>query len=98
MGKTQNFDWIVRKYLRPFYGQLTRTIERAVASGDVRRVDPNHTAFTIVGMITSYFAAAPILGQVVGRNLLTPNAIEERKQAVLDFIDGGLMPAGSRSR
>lgn len=98
MEKTRNFDWIVREYLRPFYKQLTDTIERGVASGELRRVNPNHAAFTIVGMITSYFAAAPILGEIAGRNLLSPNAIEERKQAVLDFIDHGLMPAAARSR
>jgi TetR/AcrR family transcriptional regulator len=98
MERTRNFDWIVREYLRPFYGQLTRAIERGVASGELRRVNPHHTAFTIVGMITSYFAAAPILGEVVGRNLLAPNAVEERKQAVLDFINHGLMRAGARPR
>jgi TetR/AcrR family transcriptional regulator len=98
MEKTRNFDWIVRRYLRPFYGQLTHTIEQAVTSGEVRRVNAHHAAFTIVGMITSYFAAAPILGEVAGRNLLSATAIEERKQAVLDFIDHGLMPEGARSR
>ncbi len=98
MERTRNFDWIVREYLRPFYAQLTRAIERGVASGELRRVSPHHTAFTIVGMITSYFAAAPILGEVAGRNLLSPQAIEERKQAVLDFIDYGLTPAGAKSR
>lgn len=98
MERTRNFDWIVREYLRPFFGHLARSIERAVASGEVRRVDSHHTAFTIVGMITSYFAAAPILGQVAGRNLLSPNALEERKGAVLDFIDRGLKPATARPR
>ncbi len=98
MEKTRNFDWIVREYLRPFFHQVSRTIEEAVAAGEFRRVSPHHTAFTIVGMITSYFAAAPILGEIAGRNLLAPAAIEERKQAVLDFIDYGLMPLGARSR
>jgi TetR/AcrR family transcriptional regulator len=98
MEKTRNFDWIVREYLRPFYKQLTDTIERGVASGELRPVNPNHAAFTIVGMITSYFAAAPILGEIAGRNLLRPSAIEERKRAVLDFIDYGLRPVGARSR
>lgn len=98
MERTKNFDWIVREYLRPFYSQLTHAIERGVASGELRRVNPHHTAFTIVGMITSYFAAAPILGEVAGRNLLAANAVEERKQAVLDFIDHGLMTAGVKSR
>lgn len=98
MERTRNFDWIVREYLRPFYNQLTHVIEKGVSSGELRGVDPHHAAFTIVGMITSYFAAAPILGEVVGRNLLAPNALDERKQAVLDFIDHGLMMPGARAR
>jgi TetR/AcrR family transcriptional regulator len=96
MEKTRNFDWIVRQYLRPFHNQLVRTIEQAARAGELRKVDPHHTAFTIVGMITSYFAAAPILSEVAGRNLLAPNAIAERKVAVLDFIDHGLRPAPAR--
>jgi TetR/AcrR family transcriptional regulator len=98
MEKTSNFDWIVRQYLRPFFGQLTRTIEQGVAARELRRVNPHHTAFTIVGMITSYFAAAPILGEVAGRNLLAPSAIAERKQAVLDFIEHSLRPVHARCR
>ena len=61
-------------------------------------MDEHHAAFTIVGMITSYFAAAPILGQVVGHSLLTPKAIGERKRAVLDFIDHGLTAGKERPR
>jgi TetR/AcrR family transcriptional regulator len=96
MAKTRNFDWIVRRYLRPFHKGLVGTIEEAVAEGEIRDVNPDHTAFTVMGMITSYFAAAPILSEVAGRNLLAPNAVEERKKAVLDFIDHSLSPARSR--
>jgi TetR/AcrR family transcriptional regulator len=96
MEKTRNFDWIVRQYLRPFHNQLVHTIEQAVRAGELRRVNPHHAAFTILGMITSYFAAAPILSEVAGRNLLAPNAVRERREAVLDFIDHGLMPAPAR--
>lgn len=98
MERTENFNWIVREYLRPFHRELAGAIERGAASGELRRVNPQHAAFTIVGMITSYFAAAPILGEVAGRNLLSSHAIEERKKAVLDFIDHGLAEAKERAR
>jgi len=97
MGKTRNFDWIVRQYLRPVHRRLVRTIDEGVASGEIRGVNPDHTAFTIMGMITSYFAAAPILSEVAGRNLLAPGAIQERKRAVLDFIDHSLTTKTVRS-
>jgi len=98
MEKTRNFDWIVRRYLRPLHIHLVRIIEAGAASGQFRRVNAHQAAFSILGMITSYFAAAPILSEVAGHNLLTPSAIEERKRTVLDFMDHGLMCRAARSR
>jgi TetR/AcrR family transcriptional regulator len=93
MEATRNFDWIVRQYLRPFHAGLVNTIEHGIADGSFRRVDPMHMAFSIVGMTTSYFAAAPILSAVAGRQLLAPPALVERKAALLDFIDHSLVRA-----
>jgi TetR/AcrR family transcriptional regulator len=91
-----NFGWIVRKYLRPFHSQLVLTIEEGIAAGEFRTVDPDHTALSILGMTTSYFAAAPILSAIVGRDLLAPKSVEDRKRALLDFIDHGLNCKGAR--
>jgi len=90
MEATRNFDWIVQQYLRPFHNQLVRTIEQGVATGEFRPVDPTHMAFSILGMTTSYFAAAPILSAMANRQLLAPHALEERKRSLLDFIHHGL--------
>jgi len=93
-----NFGWIVREYLRPFHSRVVRTIREGIAAGQMRRVDPDHTAFTILGMTTSYFAAAPILGAIAGRNLLAPHALVARKRALLDFLDHGLDAGKARPR
>jgi TetR/AcrR family transcriptional regulator len=93
MEAAQNFAWIVQQYLRPFHNQLVHTIEEGIAAGEFRRVDPAHMALSILGMTTSYFAAAPILSAVAGRQLLAPQALEERKRALLDFINHGLVRA-----
>lgn len=98
MEAGRNFGWIVREYLRPFHNRLVRTIREGIVAGQMRRVDPDHTAFTILGMTTSYFAAAPILSAIAGRNLLTPDALAARKRALLDFLDHGLDGKGARSR
>ncbi|MGB0036336.1 MAG: CerR family C-terminal domain-containing protein, partial [Candidatus Acidiferrales bacterium] len=98
MEATRHFDWIVREYLRPFHHELVRTIEEGIAAGEFRRVDPNHMAFSILGMTTSYFAAAPILSAIAGHPLLSPQALEARKRALLDFLDHGLMRASARPR
>jgi len=98
MEASRNFEWIVRKYLRPFHRQFVQTIEEGVAAGQFRRVDSHHTTFTILGVTVSYFAAAPILSEVVCRNLLAPKEVKARKRALLDFIDHGLNRKGARSR
>lgn len=98
MGATQEFDWIVRQYLRPFHNQLVRTLEQGIAAGEFRRVDPHHTAFTIMGMTTSYFAAAAIFSQVAGHNLLAPQALVARKRALLDFLDHGINRGKEKQR
>ena len=75
MEASRNFGWIVRQYLRPFHNRLVQTIREGIASGEFRSVDPDHTALSILGMITSYFAAAPILSEIVGHNLLAGSAV-----------------------
>ena len=98
MEGKRNFDWIVRQYLRPFHNQLANTIRDGIAKGEFRRVDPDHMVFSILGMTTSYFAAAPIMGAVVGQQLLAAAALTERKRALLDFIDHGLVRPKGRFR
>ncbi len=98
MELRRNFGWIVRRYLQPFHKELVRLIEEGIAAGEFRRVDPVHTALSILGMTTSYFAAAPIMSEVVGWNLLAPRSVEARKRALLDFLDHGLHCKISRAR
>jgi len=95
MESGANFDWIARDYLRPFHARLVRTIEQAIAAREIRRVDAHHTAFTIMGMTTSYFAAAPIFSEIMGRDLLAPRELAARKKALLDFLDHALTCKGA---
>jgi TetR/AcrR family transcriptional regulator len=94
----QQFEWMKREYFRPFLMQLVRLVEDGIESGDFRRVDPKHTAFTIMGMTTSYFAAAPILSSVAGHDSLAPQAVRERKKALMDFLEHALLRAKARTR
>ncbi|HWG59727.1 MAG TPA: CerR family C-terminal domain-containing protein [Candidatus Acidoferrales bacterium] len=95
MAATKNVDWIVREYLRPLHAQLSRAIAEGIEARELRRVDPKQAAITILGMVTSYFAAAPILSRIAGRDLLSAEAIRGRKDALLDFMEHGLL-AGNK--
>jgi TetR/AcrR family transcriptional regulator len=98
MEATKEFDWIVSQFLRPFHKRLVQTLEAGIAAAEFRNMDPHHTAFTIMGTTTSYFAAAAIFGRVAGRDLLATEALAERKRALLDFLDHGLLRTQERRR
>jgi TetR/AcrR family transcriptional regulator len=90
MGVGGNLDFMAREYFRPVYAHLARTIAEGIAAREFRKVDPGQTASIAVGMVTSYFASAPIVSQMVGHNLLAPQAVAERKRALLDFLHQAL--------
>jgi TetR/AcrR family transcriptional regulator len=96
--ETGRFEWMVREYFRPLHQLLARTFADGMASGEFRNLDADQIAQIAMGMTTSYFAAAPILSQVVGRNLLAPQAVAARKRALLDFLNHGVAQRGVKSR
>ncbi|MGH9713730.1 MAG: TetR/AcrR family transcriptional regulator [Candidatus Acidiferrales bacterium] len=98
MNATPRFQWIVREYFQPFHKHLSRLIKEGIAAGEFREVDPHQTVFTLLGMTVFYFAAAPSLSKLVGRNLLSPQALEMRRRSLLDFLEHGLMRTEARSR
>ena len=95
--ETGRFDWMVREYFRPLHQLLARTLSEGMASREFRTLDVNQLAQITMGMTTSYFAAAPILSQAVGHNLLAPQAVAARKRALLDFLDHGVLLRGTKS-
>jgi TetR/AcrR family transcriptional regulator len=92
------FDWMVRQHFRPLHRHLADAIKSAIAAGEFRDVDPDQAAFITLGMVTSYFAAAPIMSRVMRRDLLAAQAVEERKRALLDFLVHGLVRERSANR
>lgn len=98
MNSTPRFQWIVRNYFRPFHKHLSGLIEEGMAAGELRKVDAHQSVFSLLGMTVFYFAAAPSLSKLVGRNLLSPQALEIRRRSLLDFLEHGLMRAEARPR
>jgi TetR/AcrR family transcriptional regulator len=92
------FLGMVRAYFRPLVQILALTVEEGTAAGEFRDVDPNQIALIMLGMTTSYFAAAPILSQVTGQDLLAPEAMAARKRAIRDFLNHGLAAKGAKAR
>jgi len=73
-------------------------VEDGVAAREFRKLDANQTAFITLGMVTSYFAAAPIVSRAIGHDLLAPQAVAARKRALLDFLHHAMLRKGATSR
>ncbi len=99
MESSRNFGWIVRAVLAALSQSAgAERFKKESRRREFRAVDPDHTALSILGMTTSYFAAAPILSEIVGRDLLAPRSVEARKRALIDFLDHGLNSESRRAR
>jgi TetR/AcrR family transcriptional regulator len=99
MESSPQLDWMVGNFFRPLlFERLGRTIAAGVKTGEFRRVDPNHAAFSIVAITVFYFAAAPVLRVALGRDPLRSQAVAARKEAVLDFLCSGLFREGGARR
>src|SRR6266849_3570548 len=90
MSQGPNVGWIVSEYYRPLHGRLVRLIEEGISAGEFRRVDARNAAVTVVAIMVHYFAAAPVLRQVLGHDPLRPREVAKRRDAVHDFLEHGL--------
>jgi TetR/AcrR family transcriptional regulator len=98
MDRGANLDWIVSEYYRPLHKRLVHTIEEGIAGGEFRPVDAQDAAFSIISIMAFYFAAAPVLSRILGRDALRPQQAEKRRKAVHDFIEHGLYQSGAGAR
>src|SRR5207302_6234672 len=81
---------IVQRYLRPLQQKLAQGLVQGIQSGEFRRVNPLHFVLSMVAMNVFYFASAPVIAMITGRDPLEPARIAERRVAVLDLISAAL--------
>lgn len=89
-GQSQHIDKVVKDYIRPIFGRVSDLIQKGIAEGEFRPVNPAHFVPSMVAMIVFYFSSAPMMQKIVGFNPLAPERIAERRAAVLDFVSAAL--------
>lgn len=89
---------LVQENLRPLHRRLTAVIRSGIAKREFRRVDPQHTLFSLVAMTVFYFAAAPVLSQLWQADPLEPRRVAARRRAILDFVEHALLLPAARKR
>jgi TetR/AcrR family transcriptional regulator len=94
-GRSEHIEHLIASYLQPIYRRLSELLQKGIAKGQFRKVDPVHFIPSMIAMIVFYFSSAPVMRRIMGFNPMAPERIAERRDAVLDFISAALFrPCG----
>jgi TetR/AcrR family transcriptional regulator len=89
-GRSTHIDKLIKNYFQPIFSRISQLLQKGIAEGEFRKVDPAHFVPSMIAMIVFYFSSAPVMQRIVGFNPLSPERIAERRAAVLDFISAAL--------
>jgi TetR/AcrR family transcriptional regulator len=89
-GRSPHVERIVQQYFRPLLGRVSEVIQRGIAAGDFRAVDPLQFVPTMISAIVFYFVNAPVMRMMTGADPLSKERVAARRAAVLDFISAAL--------
>src|SRR5208282_5581111 len=89
-GRSEHIDRLIKTYFRPIYARLGELLQKGIAEGVFRKVNPAHFIPSMIAIIVFYFSSAPVMQRIMHFNPLAPERIAERRAAVLDFISAAL--------
>lgn len=81
---------ILERYGKPIYLKLGNVIREGIAGGDFRKVDPEQTVTSLLGIIVFYFISLPAQQVMNSGDPSSPERIAARRGAVLDFVSAAL--------
>jgi TetR/AcrR family transcriptional regulator len=78
--------------LRPLFERGVGFLEREMDAGRLRRYDAPQLLLTGYGAILSYLSDAPLISSLVDDDPLSPAALKERREHVIDVLRNALEP------
>ena len=89
-GHSKHFAGIVELFFRPLMQKVVAVLEAGIHSGEFRPVQPHQFLQSILASIVFYFVSLPAIRLFMPIDPLAPAALQQRRDAILDFISGAL--------
>lgn len=86
MARGGRVERIAHLRILPVSRALAVLLRRGIRSGEFRPFDVTHTAVSLVALTVFYFAAAPIIRMVSGKDPFAEENIRKRRREILRFI------------
>lgn len=81
---------IVEQYIHPISQRVMGVLREGIESREFRPVDVAQFAPSMAATIVHYFVIAPVVRKLRSADPFSPQAIQERRAAVLDFVAAAL--------
>jgi len=89
-GHSKHFAEIANLFFRPLMEKVVTVLQEGIDSGEFRAVQPHHCLQSILASIIFYFVSLPAIRMFMPIDPLSPVALQQRRDAILDFVSGAL--------
>lgn len=87
---SEHLSHIVDEHIGPLTKRVAMVLEKGIKRHEFRAVDPMQFAPTMAASIVHYFVVSPVIRKLRNIDPFSPEAVAQRRMAVLDFIAAAL--------